>query len=96
MTGSINKGDAIIFEKYTNQELKEGEVIIFYKENVVTIHRIQDIQVLNGEKIYYTKGDYNEQQDKGYRKDKDIIGQVKFRLIYTGWPTLWVNELFSK
>ena len=95
MTGSINKGDAIIFEQYTGQVLEEKQVIIFNKENVVTIHRIQDIQILNGETIYYTKGDFNEQQDKGYRKNEDIIGVVKFRLINIGWPTIWLNELFT-
>lgn len=95
MTGSINKGDAIIFEQYTGQELEEGQVIIFNKENVVTIHRIQDIQILNGDTIYYTKGDYNEQQDKGYRKSEDIIGVVKFRLINIGWPTIWLNEFIT-
>ena len=95
MTGSINKGDAIVFEKYEKQELEENQVIIFYKENIVTIHRIQDIQILNGEKIYYTKGDYNEQQDKGYRTDHDIIGVVKFRIINIGWPTIWLNEFIK-
>jgi signal peptidase I len=95
MTGSINKGDAIIFEQYKGQELEEGQVIIFYKDNIQTIHRIQDIQLLNGETIYYTKGENNQQKDDGYRIEQDIIGVVKFKLIYIGWPTIWVKQLFS-
>lgn len=95
MTGSINKGDAIVFEQYNGQELEEGEIIIFDKEQIVTIHRIKNVQILNGETIYYTKGDYNQQQDEGYRTSKDIKGIVKFKIMYIGWPTIWVNELFS-
>ena len=29
MTGSINKGDAVIYESYSNQVIKNGQVIIF-------------------------------------------------------------------
>lgn len=95
MTGSIDKGDAVIFEQYDGQELKEGEVIIFSKDDILTIHRIQDVQILNGQAIYYTKGDANQQQDDGYRTHKDITGVVKLKINYIGWPTIWINELFS-
>ena len=54
MAESINKGDVVFFEKYNGQTLEEGQVIIFNKENIVTIHRIEDIQILNGNTIYYT------------------------------------------
>lgn len=95
MTGSINKGDAVLFEQYRGQELEEGQVIIFYKDNIQTIHRIEDIQILNGDTIYYTKGDNNSKKDDGYRLEQDIIGVVKSRIIYIGWPTIWLNELFN-
>lgn len=96
MAGSINKGDAVIFEQYNGQELQEGQVIIFDKDNIQTIHRIQDIQILNGEKIYYTKGDNNQQKDDGYRTEQDINGIVKVKLVYVGWPTICVNKIFNK
>ena len=95
MTGSINKGDAILFEQYKTQKLEEGQVIVFYKDNMKTIHRIDDIQILNGETIYYTKGDNNQQKDDGYRTEDEILGVVKFKLKYIGWPTIWVNQFFS-
>lgn len=95
MTGSIDKGDAVFFEKYEGQELEKGKVIIFNKDNVTTIHRIVDVQTLNNEKIYFTKGDYNQQGDGGYRTKQDISGVVDFRIIEIGWPTIWVNDLFK-
>lgn len=96
MTGSINKGDAIIFEKYEEHKLEEGQVIVFLKEDIKTIHRIDDIQTLNGQTVYYTKGDANQRRDDGYIIDSDIIGMVKFKLLYIGWPTIWVNNLFKQ
>lgn len=95
MAGSIKKGDAVIFEKFEKQELEEGQVIIFDKDELQTIHRIEDIQVVNGETIYYTKGDNNQQRDEGYRTKNEIKGVVKFKILYIGWPTLWVNSLFE-
>ena len=96
MADSINKGDAIVFEQYKKQELQEEQIIIFYKENVRTVHRIVDIQTKNGQTIYYTKGDNNPQQDNGYITKNEIVGIVNFRVMYLGWGTIWINELFSK
>ena len=94
MAGTINKGDAIVFEQYNKQKLKKGQIIVFIKDNIKTIHCIENIQIRNDETIYFTKGTNNLQQDEGYRTDSDIIGIVKFRIIAIGWPTIWLNNLF--
>lgn len=95
MTGTIDKGDAVIYERYEKQQLEEGQVIIFIKNDIKTVHKIEKVQVRNDEKIYITKGTNNEQQDEGYRTDKDIIGIVKFKIMDIGWPTIWINEMFN-
>lgn len=96
MTGTIDKGDAVVFERYDKQELEDGQIIVFVKDNVKTIYSIESIVVKNNETIYYTKGTNNQQRDEGYRTDKDIIGVVKFKIIDIGWPTIWLNDLFTK
>ena len=96
MANTINKGDAVIFEKYEGQKLEEGQIIIFKKDNIITVHRIKDVQMLNSDMIFYTQGDNNQQRDDGYRTQEDIIGIVKLKVQYIGWPTIWVNELFEK
>ena len=80
MTGTIDKGDAVVFERYDKQELEDGQIIVFVKDNVKTIHSIESIVVKNNETIYYTKGTNNQQRDEGYRTDKDIIGRKLFIL----------------
>ena len=95
MTGSLNIGDAIIFEKYNNEEIEIGEIIIFNYNNLQTIHRVIDIKTINGEKRYYTKGDANKENDIDYRKTSDIYGKVKLKIKHIGYPTLWLRSIFE-
>ena len=93
MTGTINKGDIIFYEKYKNtDDIKVGDIIVFYEDDIKVIHRIIDQKLMGEETRYYTKGDANQKQDDSYRKTKDIIGKVKARIPYMGWFTLWIND----
>lgn len=96
MVGSIDKGDVVFFEQYSDQTLKKDDVIIFIADDIKVIHRIINIQKKNGDVVYYTKGDNNEKQDDDYRIDEDIKGVVKFKIPKIGWPTLWLNATFEK
>ena len=95
MTGSIDKGDAIVFEKYENQEIAEGQVIIFNYNGMQVVHRIIEMKEVNGIVRLYTKGDANAMKDSGYLTKKDVYGVVKFKIKYIGYPTLWVRNLFA-
>ena len=95
MTGALNKGDATVFEKYSNQTIKEGTVIIFNRDNLRIIHRVVDIKEVNGEKRYYTKGDANAKMDEGYVIDSEIYAVTMFRIRYIGYPSIWVKDIFS-
>ena len=92
MTGEINKGDMIIYERYDGQTIKEGQVIVFqdYKSRIV--HRVVKIETIGGETRYYTKGDANEDWDSGYRLKSDIVGLTDLKLAYVGYPTLWLRD----
>ncbi len=95
MTGSINKGDAVIYEQYKSQNVKNGQVIVYDSEGLKMVHRVVDIKNVNGEIRYYTKGDANEKMDVGYITKEKIIGITRARIIWIGYPTLWLRELFS-
>lgn len=95
MTGTLNIGDAVIFEAYDDQKINEGQVIIFNYNGLETIHRVVEKRNVNGEIRYYTKGDANKRRDENYITNKDIIGVVELRVKYIGKPTLWVRSLFS-
>lgn len=95
MTGELNKGDVALYERYDEQLIKKGQVIVFEKNNSKIIHRVADIQVINGKTRYFTKGDANDGLDSGYIHDSDIVGLVDHKVPYVGYPTLWLRSLFT-
>ncbi len=96
MTGEIDKGDAVVYETLDEGDVPEiNDIIIFNKNKTKTVHRIIDIEKINGTTRYYTKGDANESADHGYITDSDIIGKVKFKIVYIGYPSLLLRELFK-
>lgn len=94
MAGHINKGDAIIYERYDGGLINKDEVIVFKRDNIKVIHRVIDVRVVNDEYRYYTKGDANMQRDDGYVTAKDIIGTTDLRIKYIGYPSLWLRDIF--
>ena len=91
----ISKGDIVIVEKIDgNTDLLELNQVIAYNYNrKIVVHRLVKKIVVNGETIYYTKGDANNDIDS-YKVTKDmIIGIVNFKIPYIGYPTVWINEL---
>lgn len=96
MTGTLNKGDMIIFEKYPGSGALNNQIIIFNKDDNIIVHRIVEIRNINGEKRYYTKGDANKERDEDYVIDDQIIGLYKFKINKIGELTLLFNDLFEK
>ena len=96
MTGELNQGDVAVFERFEDQPVIEGQVIVFEKDGTVIVHRVADIQTVNGITRYYTKGDANDDLDKGFIHRSDIIGLVNLKVPYIGYPTLWVRSMFKK
>ena len=96
MHGEINKGDAVIYKRYSEaDELKVGDVIVFTKSNMMIVHRIVEVYPLDDDEYaYQTKGDANEAVDNWIVTKKDIIGTVKQRVLWIAWPSVLLNELF--
>ena len=96
MTGTIDVGDAVVYEQYDGQALEAGDVIVFWAPNQTrVVHRIEEIVCINGQNRYYTKGDANDVRDVGYLTDAQVIGVVQFRIVSIGYPSLWVRSMFK-
>lgn len=95
MSGTLNKGDVIVFESYTKQSIAKDDIIIFEKDDLSVIHRVKKIRFVNGENHYYTKGDANEKMDEGYTTNKQIKGISKFKISYIGYPAIWLRDMFK-
>ena len=95
MTGEINKGDVVVYERYENQDLTEGQVIVFDYNGATTVHRVVKKEIINGQFRYYTKGDFNQDVDSGFITKGDVHGVVLFKVAYAGYPTLWLRSIFK-
>ena len=97
MSGEINTGDAVVYERYEVGDAELGDVIVFTKNGgTKIIHRLVDVYPVDGQNRYVTKGDANKDNDNGYITDADISGVVKFKIAYIGYPSLWLRDIFAK
>ena len=94
----FDRGSVVVTEqvndKYDNyNKLKEGEIIAFKAEKNIVVHRLIRIVNIGDEVYYYTKGDANEEEDNYLIKKENIIGIVRFKIPYIGYPTVLFSEI---
>ena len=91
MEDTINVGDVVVIDK-KDKEFKENDIIAFYHNDVILVHRIIKIYKDAYGEYYQTKGDNNETADSWLVKEKDVVGQYRMRFRWIGWPTVKLNE----
>ena len=94
----FDRGSVVVVEqindKYDNyNKLKEGEIIAYKTEKAIIVHRLIRIVDAGDEILYYTKGDANNEEDDYLIKNENIIGIVKFKIPYIGYPTVWFSGI---
>lgn len=99
MTPNINKGDAVIVEKLSVEEIKNikvGEILVFKNEGVTIVHRVVQINKITDDKYYfYTKGDNNNSYDGYPISIENIVGVAKGKIRFIGYPTVMLNEILE-
>lgn len=96
MEPTINIGDAVIIDKRVKKnmsKLKVNDVIVFKIKNKIYTHRIVEIKEENNTYSYKTKGDrIGNAIDSWNVTEENIIGKVKYKISYVGYPTIWLNN----
>mgnify|MGYP003593239421 CR=1 FL=1 len=77
-------------------EIKEKDILVFKHDNIIVIHRVIKILVVNGETFYYTKGDNNDTEDGYPIAESQVVGIYLFKIPFIGYPTVEFNELTKK
>lgn len=96
MTGTFDRGDAVMIEKMSADKLKENDIIAFRKDGIIVTHRIVKINKDGDKYEFITKGDANTDVDSFTTSGENVIGRINFRTKYIGFPTLWMNEIFNR
>lgn len=99
MYPALKRGDAIVIEEVTSKNvdtLKKDMIVAFYEEERIVTHRIVSIELDEGETYIITKGDNNDSKDVTKKKKDDIIGIVRLRIPYLGYPSVEISEIKNK
>lgn len=91
MEPTIDVAD-IVITKETKDDLQEGDIIAFQDSNIVTVHRIVDINTEEEETSYQTKGDNNNTVDSERVKLSEVKGKFVFKISKLGKLILLINS----
>lgn len=89
--GHIEIGDLIFVSKVDVEDLKTGDVIAFKEGAVVVTHRIVEIQKVDGELRFVTKGDANNANDRWPVTEDRLLGICKARIPQMGNVALFLQ-----
>lgn len=101
MVPTINKYDVIINLQYDSpSDVEVGDVITFISTSWISAgktvtHRVVDIQIINGEYYYTTKGDNNPVQDSSSAGYEKLIGKAVLKLPQLGRVQAFVASKFG-
>jgi signal peptidase len=86
MEPAVKVGSIVIIKPVS--QYKVGDVVTFGGKNedeIPTTHRIISERISDGEVLYSTKGDANEDKDPSEIREKDVIGKVLFSVPFVGY-----------
>ena len=98
--GGFNRGDIMALKGKKPQDIKIGDVIVFWsaKKDPI-IHRVVKKWQENGDYYFQTKGDNNKDSlkdpivDETKINEENVIGNAVFRIPLLGYIKIWAVEL---
>lgn len=100
MIPKFQRGDAVVIKKVSLNEakkLKTKQIIQYYSDGRSVIHRIIDkTKDKDGNIVYITKGDNNQDPDMKVVQLKQIRGVVQFSIPKVGYPSVLIYEFLKK
>ena len=97
MKPSINDGDWLIIQKFSNKmKINKEDIIIFYKQDEIFIKRVASISSKAGISQYFVMGDNKvdslDSRNFGTVNNDEIIGKPVFRY----WPINAIKKIWFK
>lgn len=94
MEPKVKIGDVLIIDKAGKEKsMNVGDVLAYDSKGKIICHRIVRI-IPSGKNLYYeTKGDANKAPDQILVSKEDIIGVIKVKIGYIGYPSVLLNRI---
>ncbi len=95
MSPIYGRGDAVLLEKVPADDIKVGDVLVFWHDRIIVTHRVIVIKQQGEHRLFRTKGDANPKPDTSLVKESEVVGKVQLISKFIGYPTVWLNDLFK-
>ena len=97
MIPTLDVGYLLVLQSRAPDKIYLNNIIVFnadYHDKPI-VHRVKEIQIVDGEYRYFTQGDNNTLRDPGYRVYADIVGVVIAAIPYVGYVTLFLHQPYG-
>ncbi|MFW9920991.1 MAG: signal peptidase I [Candidatus Thorarchaeota archaeon] len=99
MEPNLYAGDLLLIQMKSAEDIQIWDIIVFQDKTWLNdtriVHRVVDIQEINGTYHFTTKGDNNPDDDIGTRTNDEVIGVVVGRIPFLGNISLFLrNNIF--
>jgi len=96
MRPTLDVGDVAIISKVSADTIKAGDIIQFREaEGITTVHRVVEIQEIEGNTVFITQGDANRAPDTDPVIPENVVGKVIFNIPKVGWAAIVVKGFFT-
>ena len=80
MEPTLYRGDLLVLQHRPQEDIHLLDIVVYqdtsYHTDGPIVHRVVEIDIVNGTYYYYTKGDNNAMRDPGVRTYNEIVGVV--------------------
>ena len=95
MRPTLDVGDVVIIAKVSADTIKPGDIIQFREaKGITTVHRVVEIQEIEGNMLFVTQGDANSKPDANPVIPENVVGKAVFDIPKIGWAAIAVKEFF--
>jgi signal peptidase len=97
MRPTLDVGDVVIIAKVSADTIKTGDIIQFREaEGITTVHRVVEIQEIEGKRVFITQGDANSEPDAKPVIPENVVGKVILDIPKIGWAAIAVKGFFMR
>jgi len=95
MKPTMDVGDMAILMETPTEKIKIGDIIHFWREEEMVIHRVHEIRT-EGETLLITKGDANRAPDPDPILPSQIRGKLLYIIPKLGWASIYLKDGFTR
>jgi len=96
MRPTLEVGDVVVIAKVPGTSVKPGDIIQFREAGgITTVHRVVEIEEVEGKKVIITQGDANREPDADPVLPANVVGRAVFSIPRIGWASIALKDFFS-